>query len=61
MESKDMKNIKVINGEKRLGDVMRNFSDTSKAKNVLGWTVEETLDSGLEKTVDWFVDAYAKV
>lgn len=38
-------------GNKRLGDVMRNFADTSKAKNLLGWQVETTLEDGLRATV----------
>jgi UDP-glucose 4-epimerase len=47
---------KVAYGERRQGDVMRNFSDTTKAREVLGWECQENLDSGLEKTVKWFLD-----
>jgi UDP-glucose 4-epimerase len=47
-------NLKIVYGEKRQGDVMRNFSDTSKAKNVLGWICDHELVDGLSKTVDWF-------
>ncbi len=43
-------------GERRQGDVMRNFSDTTKARNVLGWQCEEKLKTGLEKTVKWFLE-----
>ena len=46
--------VKVIHGEKRLGDVMRNYSDTSKARRILGWSAKTTLKEGLIKTVDWF-------
>lgn len=46
--------IKMFNGAKRLGDVMRNFSDTSKAKTKLGWQVEYGLDKGIKETVEWF-------
>jgi UDP-glucose 4-epimerase len=38
-------------GDKRLGDVMRNYADTSKAKNILSWAVSENLVDGLRKTV----------
>jgi UDP-glucose 4-epimerase len=41
-------------GEARVGDVMRNFSDTTKARARLGWTASVTLDDGLERTVAWF-------
>ena len=44
----------IINTEKRVGDVMRNYSDTSKAKNRLGWIPTTELKNGLQKTVDYF-------
>ncbi len=46
---------KVEKTEPRLGDVKRNFSDTSKAKKVLGWECEWQLDKGLQTTVEWFL------
>lgn len=45
---------KVVNTEKRLGDVMRNFSDTSKAKRLLGWQATTSLEEGIHKTVEYF-------
>jgi UDP-glucose 4-epimerase len=39
----------------RLGDVRRNFSDTSKAKSKLGWQPQVKLEDGLKNTVNWFV------
>ncbi|NNJ92202.1 MAG: NAD-dependent epimerase/dehydratase family protein, partial [Gammaproteobacteria bacterium] len=47
--------INVFNGETRVGDVKRNFSDTTKAKKRLGWQTVENLDTGLRKTVDYFL------
>lgn len=44
----------VVNCEPRLGDVKRNYSDTSKAREMLGWKVNVDLDDGLRRTVDWF-------
>lgn len=49
--------IRVIHGEQRLGDVRRNYSDTSKAFKWLGWTAEVELSEGIGKTVDWFLNA----
>lgn len=40
--------------EPRLGDVMRNYSDTSKALRMLGWKTEVEVHEGIEKTLDWF-------
>jgi UDP-glucose 4-epimerase len=42
-------------GSPRLGDVKRNFSDTSKAARVLGWKVKTELEDGIEKTIDYFM------
>ena len=47
--------VKLVNGEKRLGDVQRNFSDITKAKKYLGWQPNETLETGLEKTIKYFL------
>ena len=49
-----IEDVSVIHGEKRLGDVTRNFSDTSKASMILGWIPEMTLEAGLRQTVKWF-------
>ena len=48
-------NIEYYNGEARQGDVARNFSDTSKAKKMLDWHTEVSLDEGLRKTVRFFL------
>lgn len=55
LESKGVEGIKVINGETRIGDVKRNFSDTTKAKERLGWVPIMAQDKGLENTVEYFL------
>jgi len=55
LQDRSVKDIKVINGETRVGDVKRNFSDTTKAKQRLGWQTTENLKTGLHKTVDYFL------
>ena len=47
----------VIHGEKRVGDVQRNFSDTNKADKHLDWKCANTLQEGLAKTVLYFLSA----
>lgn len=54
MKKADIPDIEVIYGEKRQGDVMRNFSDTTKAKRILGWKNVVPLGNGLGKTVRYF-------
>lgn len=39
----------------RVGNVQRNFSDTSKAREMLDWQAGVKLGDGLRKTVAWFV------
>ena len=39
----------------RAGEVIRSFSDISKARGMLGWAPTHSLEAGLEKTVDWFL------
>ena len=45
-------------GEQRLGDVLRNFSDTSKAKQLLKWEAAIGIDEGLKQTIAWFLQHY---
>jgi len=52
--------LKLINAETRLGDVKRNFSDTTKARERLGWSPKVDLTKGLQKTVDYFLRIYGK-
>ena len=40
----------------RLGDVKRNFADTSKAGSMLGWTPSMNLEQGIEETIDYFTN-----
>jgi dTDP-glucose 4,6-dehydratase len=39
----------------RPGHDMRYAIDASKIENELGWTPEETFESGLRKTVQWYL------
>jgi UDP-glucose 4-epimerase len=45
----------IEHGSPRIGDVKRNFSDTSKAARMLGWKVKTDLKDGIEKTIDYFM------
>ncbi len=56
LEAKGIEGIEVKNTEVRLGDVKRNFSDTSKAKRMLGWQPMMNQDEGLKTTIDWFLE-----
>lgn len=39
----------------RAGEVLRNYSDISKAREVLGWSPNHSLEEGIRETVDWFL------
>ena len=40
----------------RPGESMELFPDTTKARNLLGWTANTSLDAGLKNTIDSFLD-----
>ena len=40
----------------RPGHDMRYAIDASKINKALGWSPEETFDTGLRKTVQWYID-----
>lgn len=46
--------MKLVHTEPRVGDVMRNYSDTSKAGKILGWSPKQDLESGIRKTIEYF-------
>lgn len=48
--------MEVVNSAPRVGDVKRNYSDTSKAARMLGWQPEVPFALGVEKTVKYFID-----
>lgn len=50
--------INLVNAETRLGDVKRNFSDTTKSRIRLGWQPKMALNEGLKKTVSYFLNKY---
>jgi nucleoside-diphosphate-sugar epimerase len=39
-----------------VADLMETWADISKAKNLLGWEPQFSLDEGLEKSVQWYMD-----
>lgn len=43
----------LANGEAK-GEISRQYLDSSKAKNVLGWEPEMPLDDGLQHTLAWY-------
>ncbi len=54
MESLIGEKIEVFYGKPRLGDVKRNYSDISKAKQILGYTPRFDLAQGLKNTFEYF-------
>ncbi len=49
-------NLQIKYVQPRLGDVKRNFSDTSKAHKMLQWKAIVSLDEGIKKTINWFIN-----
>lgn len=47
--------ISVNEGQARLGDMKRNFSDISKAREILKWEPRKDLNEGLKETVEYFL------
>ncbi len=47
--------MEIVYTDPRLGDVKRNYADTSKAARMLGWACEMDIDQGIEATIDYFL------
>ncbi|PHS41754.1 MAG: dTDP-glucose 4,6-dehydratase [Sulfurovum sp.] len=46
--------------EDRAGHDRRYAIDASKLENELGWKADENFDSGIVKTIDWYLEKYAR-
>ena len=49
-------NMAIEHTNPRLGDVHRNYSDTTKARNVLHWQAQTDVKAGIKQTIDWFIN-----
>ena len=56
LNKKGIASINVAHENERLGDVKRNYSDTNKAKNILGWQPKIDQMHGIELTIDYFIN-----
>ena len=54
LAAEGVKGVEVRNTAPPFKEVMRNYSDTSKARRVLDWKAEVALDEGLRRTVAYF-------
>lgn len=54
-----LKDVRTIHTSPRAGDPARNYADTSKAYEMLGWRCEMDLQEGLRRTVKWFSEGGA--
>ena len=45
---------RVVYERQRKGDVMRNYADTSKARQLLRWSSRTGVENGVDLTLDWF-------
>ena len=50
-----------MNVEDRAGHDRRYAIDSSKILDELGWVPQETFQTGIEKTVRWYLDNYNKI
>lgn len=48
--------INILYGQKRLGDVRRNYSDITKSRRLLGFEPRFDLEKGLRETIAWFLN-----
>ena len=48
------RDVEIVHAPKRAGDVRTCVFAVEKAKRVLGWSPETTLEAGIKKTVDYF-------
>lgn len=50
----EIKNIEVIHGPNRMGDIPHSLASVEKAKQLLGYDPTHTIDKGLKEAVNWY-------
>lgn len=55
---KEKLKIKILNTAK--GEIKDQYLDSSKAKRILNWKPEYTLEKGLKETIEWYRDFFKK-
>jgi len=58
LEEKDIDVPEPKYGEKREGEIYRNYADISKAEEILDYFPEVSIEDGIEETIDWFLKNY---
>ena len=56
LKAADITDVTLRKTPPRRGDVLRNYSDTTKARRYLGWQCRVALDDGLQNTLSWFIE-----
>ncbi len=56
LESLLGKKAKIAHKPFHIADIKETWADIDKAKNLLGWEPQISLDQGLEKSVQWYMD-----
>lgn len=56
LEDAGINNVTVSSVPARDVDIERSYSDTTKSKAVLGWSTKYSLEVGLQKTLNWFME-----
>ena len=54
----NIKNIEILHGEERTGDVPHSLASIQKAKRVINYQPKVDFNTGLEKTINWFWKNY---
>lgn len=50
----DIKNVKVLHGPERIGDIPHSLASITKAQELLKYNPTHTIDKGLEEAVEWY-------
>ena len=51
-------NLQPIHGPERKGDVKHSLADISKAKKMIGYNAEVSVEQGLKKTYEWYREKF---
>ena len=52
--------MRIVYDKPRIGDVRRNYSDTTKARELLDWKSDTSIEKGIKSTIEYFINSHHK-
>lgn len=57
---KEIRTVKIVHGDERIGDIPHSLASIEKAKKLLGYEPKYNISNGLKETINWYIQEIKK-